>query len=177
MGTVDQDSVTVAVCDPRVDIRSQNRVALDLLPGFTFASRFTIFARLGVEFSSYSWVRRIDIPDATMSDLVGVPIEFNVVGQEVTDKETDTIGGVRLGVGVSYVVSPNISLQLSWVHIATGTAEFVPNRDLILDAAPVIDNDLQPDDVDIEASIDTLLAKNTIKPTRNEVLLGVVFTF
>jgi opacity protein-like surface antigen len=173
-------TVTVSPCTARIDLSSENRVALDVMPGFNLGC-FTVFGRLGAEFGNYSWNRRICLPDVVMlvdfiPPVVGAPLGLVANGRELSDKESDTIGALRAGVGVSFAVSRYLSFQLNYIHISTGEAEFVPNRDLILNAAPTI-VDLLPDDVDIEATITTLLAKQSIKASRNEILFGIQFTF
>ena len=53
------EDIPVAVT---LDMNAHNHVALDLLPGFNFNPKFTAYARVGLEYTSFSWDRHVGFP-------------------------------------------------------------------------------------------------------------------
>jgi opacity protein-like surface antigen len=158
----------------RLDINAKNHVALDLLPGFVFSPSLTVYGRLGLEYTNYSWVRRVGFPAPSLLVPI-VPNEFSATAEhEIEDDESAAIIGLRLGVGASYAVGRHLSFNLNYIHITGSRGSMTPNASLI--TSNVLSEILTPITTLIE-NLDTLAVQNRIKPTSNEVLLGVTLTF
>jgi hypothetical protein len=184
----------VTPCTVSVDFNARNRGAVDLLPGFALAPCFTIFGRAGVDISGFSLVRRMCFPrvinhqDILANEVILVDVTrplFNCCG-ELHDEQTSTVTAFRLGAGASFVVNRYVSFTANFIHTFGGRARFAPRTALLDAAIPVIidasGSVVQgvlsvPTANGIVTDLSTLTARNTISPTRNEVLIGVMFTF
>lgn len=175
---VTDTDVTITPCTVRLDINAHNHVALDFLPGFIFSNRLAIYGRLGVEYSSYSWQRRLCFPDAGVISLpligdVAVLVDDNEFG----DLQTDNAVDFRVGAGISFAVTRNVSFNLDYVHVSGSKLIFTPNIKALAANAPIdFDIIVHPDAV-VTTDLTTLAADNRISPQRHEVLFGVKFTF
>lgn len=174
--------VIVTPCDVRLDINSHNSGTFDLMPGFAFTPRLAFYGRVGLEVTSYSWERHICLPDVTIFDLgpgIGTNI-LQVFDEEFSDEVTDTVLGFRLGAGVTYAAGPHVSFNVNYIHTFPENATFTPNTSVINAMAsnnPIIITNIGIGGTVNLVNLDTLTFNNTIKPTRNEITLGVRFTF
>lgn len=174
-------SVTVSPCTARLDINANNHVAVDLMPGFVLGQRLTLFGRLGFEFTTYSWQRRICFPDVSIlaTPLVGIPFELFVDDQEFGDKESSGVVDLRLGAGISFAACRHVNFNVNYVHIVGSKASFKPNMTALLANAPIVVDPLTGNtfDATVVSNLTTLAAEQTINPSRNEILVGVTFNF
>ncbi len=178
----------------RLDIREQNHVALDMLPGLNFGSRWTLFGRIGVEYTGYTWLRRICYPQTLVqlltvnSAIVAASVDVNNPAEtanllnnihgNVNDRNTGNGIGARLGGGIAFAAGPHLSFTLNLLHVFGNKVTFKPNEAAINHNFPVIVNNGQVVTVSsLEGDRTTLLAENAIKPKRNEALLGILITF
>ncbi|MBA2653734.1 MAG: hypothetical protein H0U71_01530 [Gammaproteobacteria bacterium] len=178
---------TITPCHVRLDINSQNHFALDLMPGFVATSRITIFSRLGFEYTNYSWVRRFCFPEALIITDAGVPIDIiggdifpeDLDSYSIGDKKGDSVVDLRLGAGISFAAGPHLSFNVNYVHIFGSKASFTPNAELITDNVPVVLDEATglPIPGTLTSGLSTLLAQNSIDPSRNEILFGATFSF
>lgn len=177
--------VNVTPCSVRLDINAHNHVAFDLMPGFAFTPRFSIFGRFGLEFTEYLWQRRLCFPHVRVGDIpiFDLPIIARVRDEEIGDTETDDVIDFRIGAGIAFAVCPHVILNLNYVHIIGSKATFTPDVTSLLQNVPEVVNAVEIDNpaaVPIElgeANIPTLAVQNRINTTRNEILFGVSFVF
>lgn len=175
-------TVEVSPCSVRLDINAHNHVALDLLPGFSFASRLNIFGRVGLEYTQYTWQRRVCFPNVVVEaielfDIVD-PLVLVVDDQEFGDYQTDSVINLRLGAGIAFAVCPHVVLNLNYIHVVGSKATFTPNVSALQANIPLIIADLvDPVAAVVTSDLTTLTAQNRIDTNRNELLFGVTFTF
>lgn len=174
---VEVAAVQSTPCTVRLNINSQNAGTFDLLPGFSLASRLSVYGRIGVEFASYTWRRRVCFPAVAIAT-EGLAIGTIVADEEFGENQTDAIVSGRLGLGASYAAGPHLRFNVDFIHMTGSTGKFTPNNtrfERLLAITPNVPIPIVPQPV--IANTDTLTAENTIKPTRNEVFLGMTLTF
>lgn len=173
--------IFATVCGVRLDINAHNHVAFDLLPGFAFTPQFSIFGRVGLEYTSWNWKRRLCVPNILVDEipLFDIPFALIVADEEIGDTQTDNLIDLRLGAGISFAVTPHIAFNLNYVHIVGSKATFNPNLTTLQNGLAVIEGIFIDDPINdtIIEDFDTLAAQNRIDPNRNELLFGVTFTF
>lgn len=173
------DTIIITPDSVRIDINAQNHVAVDLLPGFALTPCFTAFARLGAEYTRYSWNRRIAFPAPLVIVLPNFPPPpfFQVFDsatnlQEVEDGESAPLVSGRVGAGLSYAIAQHVNFVVNYIHKFGRRATFHPNSSLIIDSVTRLEVPLT-----VVSDIPTLTVQNTIKPTVNEILFGINFSF
>lgn len=178
VSAVTDTDVTITPCTVRLDINAHNHAALDFMPGFIFSNRLALYGRVGVEYSNYSWQRRLCFPDAGVISLPLVgDVAILVDDDEFGDLQSDSAVDFRFGAGVSFAVSPHVSFNVDYIHITGSKMIFTPNATALQANVPIdFDIIVHPDAV-VTTNLATLEAENRISPTRNEVLFGVRFVF
>lgn len=180
-------TITEIPCGVRININAQNHVAFDLLPGFIATPSLILFSRLGIEYTNYSWVRRTCLPQTLVLTnggeirLVSANEFFNSIGNfsDIGDKETDGVVDFRLGLGASYAAGRHISFNINYIHIFGSRASFTPEAKLITPGSIIVLDGVTKLPVPgiLTSNANTLLAQNTIDPSRNEILFGMTVTF
>lgn len=183
------DSTVIArPCTIRLDINAHNHAALDLLPGFVLTPRLTLFGRVGFEYSNYTWTRRTCAPQVLVDTAAGPPatvivdvndpaqiVFFNNNYGDITDAQSDAVIDFRLGAGVSFAAGRHLSFNINYIHVFGSSGSFTPNIGLYTANNPVIDFPFAPAPAPPPATnLTTLAAVNTIDPSRNEILFGIV---
>lgn len=170
-------TATVMPCDVRLDINAQNHGAFDLLPGLALAPNLAIYGRVGVEYTNYTWHRRVCIPQVIVTpDFLNIDINDVLLGDfgDLSDQVSDSVVSLRLGAGVTYSAGQHLSFHVNYIHISGSEAKFKPRPFLFDDSFLVITPVVVPLPL---ASDLTLTAENKIDPSRNEILLGMTVSF
>jgi opacity protein-like surface antigen len=176
-------TTTVFPGQVRIDLNSNNHGALDLLPGFFLGPQFALFGRIGVEYASFSWMRRVCIPEVFYQLIAGgLAIDINAPfingAGDAQSRQTSSAIGLRLGVGMAYYATNHVGFSLNYVHVASSRVTFTPNINVINVTAPLaISGATGVIPGAVTFNTNTLTVGNTITPTRNEILVGIVFSF
>lgn len=147
-------------------IRAQHSATLDFLPGFVVTPRTLVYARFGVEYSRYTWVRHFSIVELIAAD-PGDP--QTLIAREFRHTDSETNHGFRLGLGVARAITSHVSVDLNYIHEVANNLIFQKTR------IPVATTDSF---FGLPTALPGFLSsKNTIRPDRNEVNIGVTFRF
>jgi hypothetical protein len=164
-------------CPVRFDIDSGHASTLDLTPGFVY-SRFLGYLRLGVNQTHYALTRRLCIPEVAF-DVVVPPPGFSttaVVGAEdfVFNKKQSSGSNYRVGLGFAVALNYCLSFRFDYIHTFGQKITFTPDFIDFNLLTPTIEG-VGPIETDVESG--NLLTDITIKPQRNEIVLGFRFKF
>lgn len=174
-----------APCGVRLDVNAQNHVAFDLLPGFVLSPNLTLYGRLGFEFSNYTWLRRVCYPQTIVQTELGEIIFVTVNDATIedfgdtNDSQSDGVVDGRLGAGLAYRAGQYVSFHVNYVHVFGREARFIPNASIVNSFGPplVLDDAGLPIPGVLTSDTSTLLAENSIDPSRNEVMIGLTINF
>jgi opacity protein-like surface antigen len=179
--------VISAPCRIRLDINSRHAVTGDLLPGFVIC-RFVMYLRLGIEKSHFVFDERVCFPQVVVNESPFVkvapgtgaivpPHTVFVRPQDFFTSFKNSTTGFRLGAGIGFAVTQNVSFHLNYIHTFSQRLTFNIDLAPIQNIAPVVFDKTGsvPPVVVSEALLSFLASGITINPQRDEVNFGVKF--
>lgn len=149
-------------------IRAQHAATLDFLPGFVITPRTLLYARFGVEYSRFTWSRRFSVIEFLLNQ-PGIPPRDELLAREFRDTDSETNHGARLGLGIARAVTQHVSVDINYIYSIANNLIFQKTRDPIETEGSLFGLPVALDDF--------VRAKNTIRPNRNEVNIGLTFRF
>jgi hypothetical protein len=166
----------------KVDINSQHATSIDFTPGFVY-SRFLGYLRLGADQTKYDLTRRFCFPIVDFDLNLTDPLEATAVGTvdnaEFVFSQTKSSGSdYRVGLGFAVALNYCLSFRFDFIHTFGQKVTFTPDVPDSADLAlilPTIEGVSDPLVTDVESG--NLLTDITLKPQRNEIILGVRFKF
>jgi hypothetical protein len=166
-------------CTVRFDITSSHGYTFDLTPGFLYCN-FLGYLRLGVGQSDYDLTRRFCFPLVDF-DVAGTRGSAVVTNQDFVFTQNINSGSdYRVGVGFAFAFNRCVSLRFDYIHtfgqkltFTPPQTDFTPFVPSINGVPPPFSPPTPPIEIDVESG--NLLTDITLKPQRDEVVLGLRF--